>query len=1848
MAYALTSGPASPEFASFEPVGTTDMVNLFSGDFTYNLPVVQIPGPEGSGYAMSLSYHSGVSPEEEASWVGYGWTLNPGAINRQVKGFPDDAEEYQVEQYAKAPLSWTASAAGSTSIEVIGIDKTKKTDKNGQINPDGGKLKISLNGSTSIRFNNYNGYARYYGYGIGVTGMNSLGTVGIGLNADKSPQGTTYRPVVGISRDFSKNKGSGYAVPGTNGRLKIKGFDYLGSNIGSMYTSLVTGLRVSKPAMIPAFKFPGLDGINFSFADGIKLAPYNLAAQIGINGSLNWQMDALVSNFKGQGLMSHTSEQTENLLHDYYSEQDNPFTNRLIYTSVPFANYDAYNVSGEGLGGSFRYIPAQLKAFGPNKRHVRRGTGSGGGDYNIGDGVTFGINLGYTSQSQNLSSDLWQPENDKSGQFRFMNDMGGLLQIKNPDPLVPAYQNTRDPEKNHVLPALDTSLWTRSSIIDYVKFNDAEPTGYPSDLQVASVKDFMSRKKQGSAVALMKVRTKDGNLYRYGLPVLAKSEAEISFSYKDAYAENAIVYAKTPLKRVPSSGIGNPDWMVQADSSSTDYVERIYGTVKNSPHVSTYLITEILAANYADNGNGYADGSDAGGWTQFQYHKKYGFSSDSISPLGWYRWRMPYKGLYYQKGSVADKKDDAGHVSTGMKEVYYLKTIETKTHIAFFITNQTDSSRFSAILHDNLAMIPKSYLQGSKQQRYDGLDALFPGSNSDPASERNAQAGNHSLERLEKIVVFSKDRPELPLKVVRFEYDYSLVRRLPNSAGNSAASGKLTLKKVWFEYEGTQTSLTLPYEFQYKYKKLGEFPGQLVHDYPDLMNNDAWPTCSDNAQNPDYAPLMCDAWGFNMPFSEKRQKYLNPWVYQGPLQAPDNRFTGRRDWRGESVADAELDFDPAAWQLKVIKLPTGGEIHVQYEQKDYSYVQNQAPMAMVSLLKSTESGSGTSYWIEPEDLGLNPRDPDYRERLIKQKDRINTYFTDTKLFFKFLYLLDQAHSPKANLENCMSEYISGYTSFAPTSAVIDSIGSLKTIRIDLNRGYDNAKLDHPRRAAYDYYTTRRFGLWDGAQCESLFGSTFEPFVNGTIESGFPVAQWLAAIGLFTALTDKLLNVYTYGIPKIENTGQDLNSNLSYLKLPMLAAKRGGGARVKRLLTLDYGLEDGDASLYGQEFSYTDFRKTGSGYEVISSGVATKEPGPARDESPFKVFMPMKAQSKYDLMVAGEDREQLEGPIGETLLPGATIGHSRVVVSSIHKGSTGTGHAVHEYYTCKDFPFIMSYPEYDSNGNKTNKSIPAVLASNLVKDEDINLPININNFSFDWKSQCVRQGFEFRFNNMHGQLKALRELQGDYVNLSKGRFLGQGDVPGNKVVSSVEYSYYDPGQPLPVLDAGKTVRYLSLGKETESAVEQFSNDETTMSMGLEFDISMSELAATTVSVGFSLGYSSSRLKSLSRATVYRYPAVLKSVTSTKDGVRITQSNKGYDARLGEAILTVQTDDLTAQTNGSKSLSSISIPAYWYYNALIIKGINRLKETAALITAYNNEADIVKQAGTGTPAHWDLPQNVLSAKMTSYRKNRFPGTSQYVSSLNAGEALLGNLNALWLPDSAYVYRDNVKKGSIGGGVAVAGYANSRFLMPVGGIPDTMNRLPKWINSGAILQYSAGSLPMEEVNANKISSFALYGKNEMMPSITGVNAKTDEVYFNDFELSSLFALRNTAHTGSGSLQLHDHMNEIGRVQYGPNYKRGAIIQFWANRNAIDSLKFGADVKTNLAPAAESEGWFRYEVYLPEVSTSAGQTLVLKLKALHTNIDDVKILPAKATSKAFVYDLTTYKLLAELDNLH
>jgi hypothetical protein len=119
LSYGLTGGPSQPEVQSFEPVGTSEMVDLFSGDFNYNIPLLDV-----GGYPINIAYHAGVSMDQEASWVGLGWNINAGVINRSMRGLPDDfkGDKIKKEFNIRPNKTWGLSAAaGLDATEFFGL-----------------------------------------------------------------------------------------------------------------------------------------------------------------------------------------------------------------------------------------------------------------------------------------------------------------------------------------------------------------------------------------------------------------------------------------------------------------------------------------------------------------------------------------------------------------------------------------------------------------------------------------------------------------------------------------------------------------------------------------------------------------------------------------------------------------------------------------------------------------------------------------------------------------------------------------------------------------------------------------------------------------------------------------------------------------------------------------------------------------------------------------------------------------------------------------------------------------------------------------------------------------------------------------------------------------------------------------------------------------------------------------------------------------------------------------------------------------------------------------------------------------------------------------------------------------------------------------------------------------------------------------------------------------------------------------------------------------------------------------------------------------------------------------------
>lgn len=145
-AYALTGGPSQPEFNSFTPISTADMVDLSSGNFNYNIPVMDV-----GGYPLNLSYDSGITMDQEASWVGLGWNLNVGQIGRNVRGLPDDFKGDKLVYENNFKDNRTIGSHFGVGVSIFGTGELGKS-----VVKDA-KTVGSVNLGLGIEYNNYTG-----------------------------------------------------------------------------------------------------------------------------------------------------------------------------------------------------------------------------------------------------------------------------------------------------------------------------------------------------------------------------------------------------------------------------------------------------------------------------------------------------------------------------------------------------------------------------------------------------------------------------------------------------------------------------------------------------------------------------------------------------------------------------------------------------------------------------------------------------------------------------------------------------------------------------------------------------------------------------------------------------------------------------------------------------------------------------------------------------------------------------------------------------------------------------------------------------------------------------------------------------------------------------------------------------------------------------------------------------------------------------------------------------------------------------------------------------------------------------------------------------------------------------------------------------------------------------------------------------------------------------------------------------------------------------------------------------------------------------------------------------------
>lgn len=85
--YLIQDNIIQPEVAKFEYKKASIVDH--KGDLNVSVDLLTVPGRGGLDYPIQMTYQSGIKTLQKSTWVGLGWSLDPGSIMRVVNGVPD-------------------------------------------------------------------------------------------------------------------------------------------------------------------------------------------------------------------------------------------------------------------------------------------------------------------------------------------------------------------------------------------------------------------------------------------------------------------------------------------------------------------------------------------------------------------------------------------------------------------------------------------------------------------------------------------------------------------------------------------------------------------------------------------------------------------------------------------------------------------------------------------------------------------------------------------------------------------------------------------------------------------------------------------------------------------------------------------------------------------------------------------------------------------------------------------------------------------------------------------------------------------------------------------------------------------------------------------------------------------------------------------------------------------------------------------------------------------------------------------------------------------------------------------------------------------------------------------------------------------------------------------------------------------------------------------------------------------------------------------------------------------------------------------------------------------------------
>lgn len=1243
--YSYAGGPTQPEVSGFTPIGMSDMVDPFTGDFSYNIPLMDV-----EGYPLNIAYNAGIGMDQESSWVGLGWNLNVGSVVRNLRGLPDDFDGDQVVKIMnmKPNRSYSLDVKAG-DIEIFGKKPPKNTPPPPPPTTPTDHNNSYLNVSLGISYNNYNGYGVEFAFGPSLKFTKAAGhklTAGFSLSGS-SENGASFAPSVSYERkisaatekdrflnsnigsSFNSRAGLSYVSYGVGLKKEMEKTDNKVKNAARTMTqgtlkhgmqgSFNTGLATYSPSAGPAMKTAGIVG---SWKMGVDAFGTDGTLAFSLGFSSQWiakEDRKLVSPAYGYFNLDKGQSYSKALL-DFNRDNDGSFTKYTPNLPTAYLTYDIYSLNAQGISGSYRGFRNDVGyVFDPEVRTVSN-TGDVGLETGLGAVAKFGLDVSY-NHSGSVTGGWDGSLNHAAGGFKF-SSASAIMQEAN-ERSVDGDRFFYDELNGSETVAFKLGGYGKfASLKDELYHNDQLVKTDPSNLRKEKYKrnqtmQFLSHGdlQKGFGISALHpdayaapthhvgeiIQTgTDGRRYVFGIAAYNQFQEEVTFATGKRIDGSGALAAADDYDGLIGYTAGK-----DVSEDNDHGLDNYYSSTTTPAYAHSHLLTAVLSDDYidADDVQGPSK-NDAGTYVKFGYEK-----------LAGYEWRTPMenKQAFRNEGMKTDPTDDKASFIYGKKDLWYVKVIETKNYVAVF----------------------------ELEKRADGFGVS--------GRDGGVTASNMSTRLLRKISLYT--RPDyqangssaVAVQEVHFVYSYELCPGYPGNPGgftgsgiDAAGTGKLTLKQIYFTYQGSKRMKYSPYRFEY------------------------------NSVNPSYNMKATDRWG--------NYKAVAGSGAEAPLSMPLNNA----DYPYTDQHKANTDAWAAAWSMTDIGLPSGGRIHVDYESDDYQYVQHKKAMRMFKIVSTEEKVSDAATNYSGHELH-SVSDSDNKNR---------------KVYFRM--------EPHTSVSQYAKE--GSYVYFRCLTEFLDELDADNKYKYDFVSGYGLVK-----KLGTETWNGETLGYveFDGKQLKDVGAAEYSPITKAAIQFGrLHLSRYISDAGQNDpsgdnseqGLLDFAQAAYN-GLASFQELftgpnmaiyhmkrGRKIVTNKSWLRLQEPdGIKLGGGLRVKRIL-----MSDEWASMtsnlvntfqYGQEYTY---RHT----DGTSSGVATYEPQAGGDENPWR--QPEMYHNK--LLFAPDMSLYQEEPLAESQFPSPSVGYARVEIRDLKREGvvrTATGKVVKEFFTARDFPTIVT-------------------------------------------------------------------------------------------------------------------------------------------------------------------------------------------------------------------------------------------------------------------------------------------------------------------------------------------------------------------------------------------------------------------------------------------------------------------------------------------------------------------------------------------------------------------------------